>query len=171
MSKSTEKYIRFCKNLRSHLNHEDFMNFDDNELESNHTFIQIVFPTDISSKYNPNAPVISVQDFKNYIVQDEEIISKLKMSVEKILNFWGLNISNEEIYLVSRKRCKKLNYSNHNTLRFSRMLRSLVLHGLSELSHKILNFVESLDFLCPSTKNGKTMWRINYEESLRKMEI
>ena len=71
------------------MNHEDFMNFDDNELESNHTFIQIVFPTDISSKYNPNAPVISVQDFKNYIVQDEEIISKLKMSVEKILNFWG----------------------------------------------------------------------------------
>mgnify|MGYP001793472539 CR=1 FL=1 len=111
--------------------------WDFEELECAHDYIQWLFPIGEKSHFNPNAPVVDegiIQAFKeNFRLQ-----KNLLQSFSVMLNFYGLAISKDEQGKVVVE--KSGNYPirkqewvtmlDHNYLRITRILKCLMAFGL-----------------------------------------
>ncbi len=87
----------------------------DDKFESEHDFIQWMFPSDIPSKSFPDAPVLTDEDITE-IKENDEIQIHLQLSVDRIKRFYGANDN-------------WITKHNHNFLRLTRILRFLWLAG------------------------------------------
>lgn len=76
----TNDYINFLASQR----YEDIMNYNDHQLESDHNFIQWIFPTTTKSAFTHNAPIIDIKELRTYHV--EQIVR----SLNKMTDYWGI---------------------------------------------------------------------------------
>ncbi len=112
----------------------DIWRWDHERLEKNHTYIQWLFPTDIQSAIVPNAPVLSKEEIEA-INKPCAAQANIRMSFRVYLCFLGLELTNIEVRKAddfNERAAVWLTESNHNFLRISRVIRCLVLVGLSE---------------------------------------
>lgn len=132
-----KRYLDFLNGGRTSngLTFNQFLDYSDQDLESDHSFIQWVFPLPDPSRFNPDAPLIDIcQTLKNPLAQE-----KIVLSYGKMKEFWGLgNTPNRE-----KMQC----LDGHNGLRFSRVLQSLVYHDKADLAQELLGKV-CRDSLC-----------------------
>ncbi|MBD2451543.1 hypothetical protein H6G76_31385 [Nostoc sp. FACHB-152] len=129
---------------------EDVWSWNYEKLEDVHDFIQWIFPLPELSIYNPNAPVLTVEDI-SYFKSSEKLKDRLLKSLDLMLDFYGF-VRLEDKGNV--KIIKNLNYdnriqkwvtpNNHNFLRITRILRSITLLGLSVYAAKFFGALEEL---------------------------
>jgi hypothetical protein len=128
----------------------DIQEFDFDELEFNHDYIQWLFPLPEPSGANPEAPVLSAGDIAAFN-GDDALRRALLQSLQVMLAFYGLDLrlDGESIRIERRadfdERCHQwLARGNHNFLRISRMLRSLSLLGLGSHAMAFLECLEGI---------------------------
>ena len=88
----------------------------DYKLERTHDVIQWMFPTDLPSKHDPNAPVLTEEDIA-VMKNDLMVQASIQTSLTRMIWFFEKN----DYWITQR---------NHNFLRITRILRCLWLVGL-----------------------------------------
>jgi len=97
------------------------------ELERTHDYIQWLFPTWVRSKFVPDAPVLDLE-IREAFLNDEELRSRLLLSLDLMLKFFGLERRDEVIRRSPEfddLRDHWLTVGNHNQLRLTRIMLSL----------------------------------------------
>ena len=103
--------------------HKDILQFDENEIEYEHDFIQWIFPTIEKSRFNSDAPVID-KSFSERFQKDELAKSNYCKSCQLYLNYIGFCCDGQgKIKSIKPGRIYELPF--HNYLRITRMLNSL----------------------------------------------
>lgn len=120
---------------------KDIMNFDSSELESNHSYIQWLFPLIEPSLAIPGSPILEEDDIEAFAPtwdSSEDLKATIKLrknfldAFEKMMSFYGLRVSHS-VRLIkdpnsfSVKSENWITVRNHNFLRISRILASLIL--------------------------------------------
>lgn len=100
-----------------------------NKLESNHNYIQWLFPTPEGSGMNPYAQPLREHEAKA-IREDDMASARVLMSYRMMLDFYGMRLVNPIVGKVIRsenwqERYKHLNRSTHNYRRITRIIKSL----------------------------------------------
>ena len=111
---------------------DDIHHMDDFELEHNHTYIQWLFPLLERSRAVPSSPVLSDDDVVEFC-SDPELKERLKVSLDLMLKFYGLQRADNMIVPSSEFAIKSKNWvrrGDHNHLRLTRIMKSLSLLGL-----------------------------------------
>lgn len=115
---------------------DEILAWDDEQLEYCHDYIQWLFPTDRPSAFNPDAPIVTLADREEF-ANRSELRGKLKRALLRMLSFYGFACIDAAAGLRikpgSNWDARKRNWltpNNHNHLRITRMLTSLVLLGL-----------------------------------------
>ena len=118
--------IRFFRNEETNGRgryHKDILQFDENEIEYEHDFIQWIFPTIEKSRFNSDAPVID-KSFSERFQKDELAKSNYCKSCQLYLNYIGFCCDGQgKIKSIKPGRIYELPF--HNYLRVTRMLNSL----------------------------------------------
>ena len=117
--------------------------YDDLELEYNHNYIQWLFPLKEKSKHNIFAPII--EDKERY--QNRSIQLNVLMSFNVMLNFYGFKYQDNKVIKNDNFLEKIDNWlrpNNHNFLRITRILKSLVLFDLKNEAIAFLNILLDL---------------------------
>ena len=109
----------------------------DERLEPTHDYIQWLFPLRERSGFNATAPVLDDAAIAEFLARPE-LREKVRTSFVRMLLFYGFTLKDEPRLRVVRassfsERAQVwLNWSNHNHLRITRILKSLKLLGLGE---------------------------------------
>jgi hypothetical protein len=113
----------------------DIQQWPDDLLESNHDFIQWMFPLMEPSSVHPEAPILDQETIREFKAHSE-LQQNLRASFRRMLAFYGLEL-NTDCGLAVRLRPDFVHQStgwlwpgNHNHLRITRIIRSLRLLGL-----------------------------------------
>ena len=129
------------------MNHED--------LENKHDYIQLLFPIDTLSIYNPDAPLIT-QDVIDKFIESPYLQFLMIRALSMMLNFYGLQLLQikktpiNKIIIVKGRNFNQrskiwMRPGNHNYKRLTRIMRSLKLVGLYHYSEALRNTLLSLD--------------------------
>lgn len=125
----------------------DILAFDDESLEEAHDFIQWLFPLTEPSRFNPDAPVLSAADIAAFYAEPS-LCANLHRSFERILPFLGLTLTAEGEVVEAANFAARVpdiwSTPNHNWLRITRILRSLVLLGLQDLARALFQRLDAL---------------------------
>jgi hypothetical protein len=115
----------------------EYLKFDHAEMEKCHGWVQWAFPIDTPSKYNPDAPVITVPFI--HTAETSFIINSL---VKQFMKFIGLN----DYYALDHDRFKEAitDPNNHNILRISRVLTHLMISSKSDEARWLLRSITLL---------------------------
>ena len=109
----------------------EFMNFD--LIESSHTFIQWLFPTDAASRFNQSAALLVAEDARS-ITQNLCTALRVRESFTMMLEFFGFTMHLGDVLVIATLDDARLDHfirHRHNWMRVSRILRSLVLLGFA----------------------------------------
>jgi hypothetical protein len=120
--------------------------WSDDDLESHHDFIQWLFPLDQASRFNPEAPVLTQNDFAE-LGRDPNIRTGLRDGFRRMLNFYGLEWRGDDIAKSSNWDARSANWAReptHNDLRITRILHSLTLCGLHAEAKAFLKMLEAI---------------------------
>lgn len=115
-------------------------------LEFVHDFIQWLFPLDVLSAYNMNAPILTQEDvdiFRNSAELQDNVLKALTLMLE----FYGFSFNAGHVVKSDRfqeRASNWLNDGNHNMLRITRILRSLSLIGLNDYAKQFFTALESV---------------------------
>ena len=129
---------------------DEIHDWDDDNLEYIHDYIQWLFPLAERSNFNPDAPVLDSPQIQAFRA-DGRLRAKLIESFKLMLSFYGLQcdgadetikVSKSAEYL-ERKRIW-LNKGNHNYLRITRILTSVRVLGLEEYAQALFDFLDQL---------------------------
>lgn len=112
-------------------------NFD--QLEDAHDYIQWMFPLDTPSEANPGAPFIT-EEASRAFEWDDVLRDRLQKSLAVMLRFYGLErlvLPDDKVMIIravsfADRRGIWLWPNNHNHLRLTRIIRSLRLLGLKK---------------------------------------
>jgi len=118
--------------------------WDNDELEAEHDYIQWLFPLRETTVHNPNAPIVNdtvIEAFSN----DPLLRRNLLQSLNLMLRFYGLAMNDAEgknivITLADEYDSRNsvwLKKYNHNYLRLTRILKCLMIFGLEEYSEAL----------------------------------
>ena len=116
---------------------DDILSWGYDQLEDVHDYIQWLFPLKEESAFNFYAPVVTITDI-DIFRSNSKVREKLLLSFTKLLDFYGfeLFVENEVPIIIKSNRFGQksknwLTRHNHNFLRITRILKSLVLLGCS----------------------------------------
>jgi hypothetical protein len=120
---------------------DDIWRFSFSELEEVHDYIQWLFPLKTRSAFNPDAPTLKSDTITGFHA-DSSLRDRVRRSLEVMLTFYGLQLDRSDpTNPVIRKSASFATRSiswlqpyDHNHLRLTRILTSLRLLGLPELS-------------------------------------
>src|SRR5262245_9871578 len=122
----------------------DIWEWSDDRLEDVHDYIQWLFPLPEPSQFNWKAPLLTNDDIAAFRA-DDGLRANLQRSFERILAFFGLRLDEESKVMeadnFARRAAEVWEYSNHNWLRVTRILRSLKLLGLEECSAALFDIL------------------------------
>lgn len=130
---------------------EAVLNLDDHDLETQHDYIQWLFPLDEPSGAVPGSPVIDdnqVGVFRsNHMLQ-----ARVLEAFDRMLEFYGLarlrdtgdTLAIVRLKSFPQRRRQWLTPRNHNLLRITRILKSLCLLGLESQAKAFFRCLESL---------------------------
>lgn len=128
---------------------EDIWLFDDIALESDHRFIQWLFPLKEPSLFNKNAPLLddeTAQVFRS----SPELQERVSRSLDVMLLFLRLKYENGVVSMTSED-LHWLTWKNHNFRRLTRMITSLRLLGLDAPAKALYS---GLCDVCNKTERG-----------------
>lgn len=135
----------------------DFMNFDDDTIESCHNFIQWVFPLKEASQFNPDAPLVTAitkEQFDEFYI----IHNRMHEAFFKMHKFYFTDGRGFDSWVTP---------NNHNFLRITRIIKSQkifgLLHNATVLWHNVNQLAESEDYgkiIGPTTQN---FWNDAYQ--------
>jgi len=111
--------------------------FDLDQMETCHDYIQWMFPIDEDSMYNLDAPLLTA-DVQAVFQEDPELRRELRLNLEKFCVFMGLEVSgegNETSVVIGNNFASQASdcwsgTQNHNWNRMSRVLTCLGLCSL-----------------------------------------
>jgi hypothetical protein len=154
MSSSTSQLVHFYQGIGNdsegrHL--KDIQQWDYEQLEYVHNYIQWLFPLPERSSYNVNAPILKSEDIQKFI-NSTELRQELLNNLDIMLGFYGfIRYSNKILPAANyQDRIQTwINYGNHNFLRISRILKSLKLLGLAKEADQ---FFQALEQIYPDNK-------------------
>ena len=128
----------------------DIHEFDFDELEFHHDYIQWLFPLPEPSGVNASAPLLSKEDIAVF-QSDASLRKALRQSFELMLQFYGLELTEGDanVEVVRGANFDErgnlwLTTGNHNFLRISRILRSLSLLGCRTHALAFLKCLEDI---------------------------
>lgn len=109
---------------------DDYLNFSADKWEECHDHIQWAFPSNISSAFNPNAPIVGdMVKFGQKVYNDTQALSNLtKLTFEYLrsIGFVGNTLAESDTKFVfdwdSPLGKNLITYNNHNYRRISRLL-------------------------------------------------
>jgi len=121
---------------------EELWQMSDDELMHHHDVIQWLFPLDKESDFNPDAPVLTADDIQIFQKSDD-MRSHLETSFHRFMKVVGVVCEECESDKNGKLRhASDLTYvwltPNHNWLRFTRIIRSLMILGQPELARMFL---------------------------------
>jgi len=126
---------------------QELWQWNDDDLEEVHDFIQWMFPLPEASRFNPDAPLLTEADvtaFRN----DASLRSRLKQSFDRILVFLGLSATEDGIVVEGSNFSERVPEiwasPNHNWLRITRILRSLSVLGLQSEAKSLFGRLEAI---------------------------
>jgi len=141
----------------------DIWHFSLEELEDCHDFIQWLFPLKTPSAFNPDAPLLTPQDIRDFH-SSPQLQSNLLKSLDLMLHFYGLTRTDTSIARAPNFPIRSKNWltpNNHNHLRLTRILTCLSLCGLQPHAASLLQTLleiakENPRAITPTTLN---FWR------------
>jgi hypothetical protein len=111
----------------------DILAWPDGDLEAVHDFIQWLFALPEPSQFNSDAPLLTDEDIAAF-KSDPLLQANLMKSFDRILAFLGLTLSDQGEVVEGQNFTARVpdvwGSPNHNWLRITRILRSLVLLGM-----------------------------------------
>lgn len=109
-------------------------------LETQHDYIQWLFPLTTRSAAIPRSPIITQDEVKEF-KEDVELKKKLLKSLQVMLDFYGFSLeSSGRIHIdesLNYKAGRWISAVNHNYWRISRILSSLSLLGLPQYAKEL----------------------------------
>jgi hypothetical protein len=141
----------------------DIHNFNHEQLENTHDYIQWLFPLLEQSAYNKDAPILTDKDVLEF-VNNNNIKGNLLVSFYIILGFYGFEINKDLVikksYTFNERSKVWLTPFNHNFLRITRILNSLTILGAGP---QAISFFECLlevykDYKDIISKNTIQFW-------------
>jgi hypothetical protein len=127
----------------------DIQQWPDDLLESNHDFIQWMFPLLEPSSVHPEAPILdheTIREFKAH----PELQENLRKSFQRMLAFYGFQLNAQGGLAICRRpdfADQSANWlwpGNHNHLRITRIIKSLRLLGLEPEAKAIFKCLSEL---------------------------
>ena len=142
----------------------DILRQDDAWLEKTHDYIQWVFPNCERSRITPGSPVIDDEVMQEFN-QDEFLRNQLQTSFDRILAFYGLQVT-ESVFGKSRtwneRNSNWFIHDTHNNLRITRILKCLKTLGLgveaTEFYRALVKLRES-EHYCGIGETAFRYWR------------
>ena len=129
---------------------DDILSWKNEQLENVHDYIQWLFPLQEGSAFNSSAPVLSEADIATFR-NDPKAKQKLLLSLARLIDFYGFMATWEggTYQIVKSKDFQQksrnwLTKYNHNFLRITRILKSLVLLGGEKHSRALLTALEEV---------------------------
>lgn len=111
---------------------EQILSWDDNRLETQHDYIQWLFPTARPSRYNGNSPVLD-QTLQRALREDPVVQQNFLRAFDRMLRFYGFRQEANGAILpgdnFAIRSAAWATPGNHNLLRITRILTSLNLMG------------------------------------------
>ncbi len=136
---------------------------DDTWLELTHDYIQWLFPLIEFSRVVPGAPILSREDLTAFR-SDPLLRGHMLIALDRMLRFYGLELRDGSI-------AKGLNWNDrkddwftedtHNSLRITRILKSLMLVGLeaeAKAFHASLRKLCASESDCAVSTNSQAFW-------------
>jgi hypothetical protein len=124
---------------------EEIWGWSDDELEVVHDFAQWLFPLPEPSMYNPDAPRLSREDIAIFR-EDPTLQANVRKSLKRILTFLGLVMTGSQVVEgpnFSERAAVVWHAPNHNWLRVTRILRSLMLLGLEKEAGALYRWLDA----------------------------
>ncbi len=124
------------KQLREQLgfSFRDVMSYSDLQLETQHDYIQWLFPTEEPSQFNPDAPTVMSGTF--YWFNDLDIVrNRMYEAYRKMVDFY---------FTGGRGWDQWVTPNNHNFLRITRIIKSLKLFGFENQAHDFYDRLEGV---------------------------
>lgn len=111
--------------------------WDYQQLEAVHDFIQFLFPLNERSEVIIDAPVLSHEDIGRFNT-DKALQANFLKSLDVILDFYGFKPGNPIVIADNFKERSEvwISQNNHNYFRISRILKSLKLLGLGHYAER-----------------------------------
>jgi hypothetical protein len=141
---------------------DEVLSEDDDFFEDCHDFVQWLFPLNSASEYHPAAPVLDVAELAALSPAAKAGTAK---AFVRMLSFYGLVYDAGHVRIGSNWDARMGDWvavPTHNSLRLTRVLRSLAMQGLLEESKALLAFLLGLfsDRSLPATRQGElAYWR------------
>lgn len=146
----------------------EILSWDDQELEFCHDYIQWLFPNDVPSGVNPDAPLVT-QRHREEFAKRSELRNNLLRAFKRMLAFYGFELiesgGKPRVQRSSNWEARRRQWvrpHDHNHLRITRILICLRLLGLPEHARA---FFDALDDVCKSDEghvisgNSYQYWR------------
>jgi hypothetical protein len=142
---------------------QEIWGWNDNRLEEQHDYIQVLFPLREASGFNRNAPLLdeaAIESFRS----DETIQANLLRSFRVMLRFYGFRLDEttgevgETDHFAARAR-EWLHPDDHNHLRITRILKCLTLCGLGDRAAAFLRRLETIADPSRVTAASLRYWR------------
>tara|TARA_B100000941_G_C28461942_1_gene531258 strand:+ start:349 stop:972 length:624 start_codon:yes stop_codon:yes gene_type:complete len=136
----------------------EMMKFSPDRMESDHGYIQWMFPSNEASMFNVDAPLFTPEESEVF-KSDAALVQKISASFTKFLEeFLGLSLQEGEIVELEPTECRPdpqwwMRAFNHNMLRITRILKCLRLVGLEENAIILNNYLQSQDCFSDNTKS------------------
>jgi len=130
---------------------DEILAWPNGRLEAVHDYIQWLFPLQAPSRFNPLAPILTLEDMTAFR-QVGPCHNNFLRAFQRMLCFYGLKYDGEDpedIYVESslifelRSRVW-LTSGNHNYLRISRILTSATLLGFQPFTLGLFNYLDRL---------------------------
>lgn len=137
---------------------------DDHWLEVTHDYIQWIFPLADLSRASANAPLLdaaTIEAFKS----DELLRGHMRAAFVRMLAFYGLTVNREGIARASNWQDRKTEWftsNTHNSLRLTRMLKSLFVLGFAWEARTLQALLETLcatDSDCGIATTSRRFWQ------------
>ena len=155
--------------LGSHPDHRgrmlaEIVKQDDDWLETAHDYIQWLFPLTEHSRVVPGAPTLTRSDIKAFRT-DALLREHMLVALHRMLRFYGLHVSAEAVTKGPNWLDRKSNWftePTHNSLRITRILKSLVLVGLEAEAvrlHACLVKLSATEPDCGVPKESFAFWQ------------
>jgi hypothetical protein len=125
----------------------EIRSWDNDDLEAVHDFIQWLFPLPEPSQFNPDAPLLSAEDITAF-KSDPVLRANLMKSFHRILGFLGFALGNDGKIVEGDSFSARIPdvwaMLNHNWLRITRILRSLMLLGMDAQAQALYERLSAL---------------------------
>jgi hypothetical protein len=137
------------------------------QLEFSHDYIQWLFPLDVESHFNPDAPLLT-EDDRDAFRTDDLLRNSMRRSLVLWLDFAGLTLRAVADQSSARQIVKGPDFEarknlwahpNHNWLRITRILKSLRLCGLDEEAGMFFDCLRRLHAEGSVSEHSFDFWR------------